>query len=74
MNSRRESYMQNLHLRSQNAEFTMLTSEELRTQKSTSSHFVSKTRRSRLHSMDAGISNRLSKLQERSFRSFKKRL
>jgi len=41
MNSKRESYMQNPCLRLQNMEFTTLTSEELETQESTSSRFIS---------------------------------
>jgi len=40
MNSRRESHMQNPRLRPQNEEFTTLASEELGTQKSTSSCFI----------------------------------
>jgi len=51
----------------------MLTSEELGTQKSTISCFIKISRRSRLQGMDAGISSWLSKLQERSFKSFRKR-
>jgi len=41
MNSKRESYMRDLRLRPQNAEVTTLTSEELGTQKSTTSRFIS---------------------------------
>ena len=40
MNFRCESYMQNLRLRPQNAEFTTLMSEEFETQESTSLHFI----------------------------------
>jgi len=40
MNSKRESHIQNQHFKPQNAEFTMLASEELGTRKSTSSHFI----------------------------------
>jgi len=41
MNSKRESYMQSPHLRPQNAEFTTLVPEELETQESTGSYFIS---------------------------------
>ena len=41
MNSRRESYMRDLHLRPQNTEFTTLAFEKLGTQKFTSSRFIS---------------------------------
>jgi len=60
MSSRREFHLQNLRLRPQNAEFTTLMSEELGTQKSTSSHFIKLTWRSRLQSIDAWISSQLS--------------
>jgi len=73
MNSKRESHIQNSRFKPQKVEFTMLPSEELGTQKSTSSRLIKITWRSRLQNMNARISGWLSKLQERSFKSFKKR-
>ena len=57
--------MRNLRLKPQNAEFTMFASEELGTRKSTGSRFIKLTRRSRLQSMDTGISRKkFQKFQE----------